>query len=104
TGKGDGGMRALPRTGAGHRPIESVVIDEGFGCLDRQGRQVWCPIKRSSAVWFKEQINAYHVVAAGRGLVDGQPSRPRFVTTGKGPLPTRKRPPDAAREVVPAQN
>lgn len=23
-----------------HRPIESVIIDEGFGCLDRQGRQV----------------------------------------------------------------
>jgi DNA repair exonuclease SbcCD ATPase subunit len=23
-----------------HRPIESVVIDEGFGCLDRHGRQV----------------------------------------------------------------
>ncbi len=22
------------------RPIESVIIDEGFGCLDRQGRQV----------------------------------------------------------------
>lgn len=24
----------------GHRPIESVIIDEGFGCLDRFGRQV----------------------------------------------------------------
>jgi DNA repair protein SbcC/Rad50 len=23
-----------------HRPIESVIIDEGFGCLDRAGRQV----------------------------------------------------------------
>jgi exonuclease SbcC len=23
-----------------HRPIESVIIDEGFGCLDRNGRQV----------------------------------------------------------------
>jgi DNA repair exonuclease SbcCD ATPase subunit len=23
-----------------HRSIESVIIDEGFGCLDRQGRQV----------------------------------------------------------------
>jgi DNA repair exonuclease SbcCD ATPase subunit len=23
----------------GHRPIESVIIDEGFGCLDREGRQ-----------------------------------------------------------------
>src|SRR5262249_19988694 len=23
-----------------HRPIESVIIDEGFGCLDRPGRQV----------------------------------------------------------------
>jgi exonuclease SbcC len=23
-----------------HRPIESVIIDEGFGCLDTQGRQV----------------------------------------------------------------
>src|SRR3954447_11262913 len=23
-----------------HRPIESVIIDEGFGCLDNQGRQV----------------------------------------------------------------
>jgi exonuclease SbcC len=23
-----------------HRPIESVIIDEGFGCLDAQGRQV----------------------------------------------------------------
>jgi DNA repair exonuclease SbcCD ATPase subunit len=23
-----------------HRPIESVIIDEGFGCLDRFGRQV----------------------------------------------------------------
>jgi DNA repair exonuclease SbcCD ATPase subunit len=23
-----------------HRPIESVIIDEGFGCLDQQGRQV----------------------------------------------------------------
>jgi DNA repair exonuclease SbcCD ATPase subunit len=23
-----------------HRPIESVIIDEGFGCLDRQGRQI----------------------------------------------------------------
>ncbi len=23
-----------------HRPIESVIIDEGFGCLDRSGRQV----------------------------------------------------------------
>jgi DNA repair exonuclease SbcCD ATPase subunit len=23
-----------------HRPIETVIIDEGFGCLDRQGRQV----------------------------------------------------------------
>src|SRR5205807_8838643 len=23
-----------------HRPIKSVIIDEGFGCLDRQGRQV----------------------------------------------------------------
>jgi exonuclease SbcC len=23
-----------------HRPIESVIIDEGFGCLDHQGRQV----------------------------------------------------------------
>ena len=23
-----------------HRPIESVIIDEGFGCLDRKGRQV----------------------------------------------------------------
>jgi DNA repair exonuclease SbcCD ATPase subunit len=24
----------------GHRPIESVIIDEGFGCLDRNGRHV----------------------------------------------------------------
>ncbi len=24
----------------GHRPIESVIIDEGFGCLDREGRQI----------------------------------------------------------------
>ena len=47
-----------------HRPIESVIIDEGFGCLDRFGRQVmieelknlrtqiavycWCRIKRNS--------------------------------------------------------
>jgi DNA repair exonuclease SbcCD ATPase subunit len=23
-----------------HRPLESVIIDEGFGCLDRNGRQV----------------------------------------------------------------
>jgi exonuclease SbcC len=23
-----------------HRPIESVIIDEGFGCLDSQGRQI----------------------------------------------------------------
>lgn len=23
-----------------HRPLECVIIDEGFGCLDRQGRQV----------------------------------------------------------------
>jgi DNA repair exonuclease SbcCD ATPase subunit len=23
-----------------HRPIEAVIIDEGFGCLDREGRQV----------------------------------------------------------------
>jgi DNA repair protein SbcC/Rad50 len=23
-----------------HRPIEAVIIDEGFGCLDRNGRQV----------------------------------------------------------------
>ena len=23
-----------------YRPIESVIIDEGFGCLDRAGRQV----------------------------------------------------------------
>ncbi|HEV3257098.1 MAG TPA: hypothetical protein VG013_09485, partial [Gemmataceae bacterium] len=23
-----------------HRPIESVIIDEGFGCLDKEGRQV----------------------------------------------------------------
>lgn len=23
-----------------HRPVESVIIDEGFGCLDRAGRQV----------------------------------------------------------------
>jgi DNA repair exonuclease SbcCD ATPase subunit len=23
-----------------HRPIESVIIDEGFGCLDRNARQV----------------------------------------------------------------
>jgi len=23
-----------------HRPIESVIIDEGFGCLDRNGRQI----------------------------------------------------------------
>jgi DNA repair exonuclease SbcCD ATPase subunit len=23
-----------------HRPIESVIIDEGFGCLDQQGRQI----------------------------------------------------------------
>ena len=22
-----------------HRPIESVIIDEGFGCLDKEGRQ-----------------------------------------------------------------
>jgi DNA repair exonuclease SbcCD ATPase subunit len=22
-----------------HRPIESVIIDEGFGCLDKDGRQ-----------------------------------------------------------------
>jgi DNA repair exonuclease SbcCD ATPase subunit len=26
--------------GQQHRSIESVIIDEGFGCLDRQGRQV----------------------------------------------------------------
>ncbi|QDU22119.1 AAA family ATPase [Urbifossiella limnaea] len=26
--------------GRQHRPIESVIIDEGFGCLDRAGRQV----------------------------------------------------------------
>jgi DNA repair exonuclease SbcCD ATPase subunit len=26
--------------GKQHRPIESVIIDEGFGCLDRAGRQV----------------------------------------------------------------
>ncbi len=25
--------------GRQHRPIQSVIIDEGFGCLDRQGRQ-----------------------------------------------------------------
>jgi exonuclease SbcC len=24
----------------GQRPIESVIIDEGFGCLDREGRQI----------------------------------------------------------------
>src|SRR6058998_3369475 len=23
-----------------HRPIESVIIDEGFGCLDKSNRQV----------------------------------------------------------------
>src|SRR5262249_52158575 len=23
-----------------HRPLEAVIIDEGFGCLDRQGRHV----------------------------------------------------------------
>lgn len=26
--------------GKQHRPVESVIIDEGFGCLDRNGRQV----------------------------------------------------------------
>ncbi len=25
--------------GQSHRPIESIIIDEGFGCLDREGRQ-----------------------------------------------------------------
>jgi hypothetical protein len=32
--------RAVEYASRQHRPIESVIIDEGFGCPDRQGRQV----------------------------------------------------------------
>src|SRR5207253_10161453 len=36
-----------------HRPIESVIIDEGFGCLDHVGRQVMIQEMRNLAQYMK---------------------------------------------------
>jgi DNA repair exonuclease SbcCD ATPase subunit len=78
-----------------HRPIESVIIDEGFGCLDRDGRQVMiqelqnlrghlkCILVVSHQEEFAEAFNDGYRFE----LIDGTT---RVTRVGKGPSEPRE--------------
>ena len=54
-----------------HRPIESVIIDEGFGCLDRQGRQVMIQELQN----LRGQLPVHSARVAPGGVRGGVPGR-----------------------------
>ncbi|HWE40831.1 MAG TPA: SMC family ATPase [Isosphaeraceae bacterium] len=53
-----------------HRPIESVIIDEGFGCLDREGRQVMIQELQS----LREQVRRIILVSHQEEFADAFPA------------------------------
>jgi DNA repair exonuclease SbcCD ATPase subunit len=57
-----------------HRPLESVIIDEGFGCLDREGRQVMIQELHN----LKGQLRCILVVSHQEEFADAFPDGYRF--------------------------
>ena len=58
-----------------HRPIESVIIDEGFGCLDREGRQVMIQELQN----LRGQLKRILLVSHQEEFADAFPDGYRFV-------------------------
>ena len=61
-----------------HRPIESVIIDEGFGCLDRQGRQVMIQEFQN----LREHLRCILLVSHQEEFADAFPDGYRFEMEG----------------------
>ena len=61
-----------------HRPIESVIIDEGFGCLDREGRQVMIQEIRN----LQGQLRCVLLVSHQEEFADAFPQGYRFELDG----------------------
>ena len=54
-----------------HRPIESVIIDEGFGCLDRNGRQAMIQELQSLRGFIKRILLVSHQEEFADAFPDG---------------------------------
>jgi DNA repair exonuclease SbcCD ATPase subunit len=61
-----------------HRPIESVIIDEGFGSLDREGRQVMIQELQN----LRGQLRCILLVSHQEEFADAFPDRYRFELQG----------------------
>jgi len=61
-----------------HRPIESVIIDEGFGCLDRAGRQVMIQELQN----LRGQLRCILLVSHQEEFADAFPDGYRFELQG----------------------
>lgn len=57
-----------------HRPIESVIIDEGFGCLDREGRQMMIQELQN----LRTSLNCILLVSHQEEFADAFPDGYRF--------------------------
>src|SRR5207253_11417702 len=57
-----------------HRPIESVIIDEGFGCLDRSGRQVMIQVLQN----LRGHLHCILLVSHQEEFADAFPDGYRF--------------------------
>jgi DNA repair exonuclease SbcCD ATPase subunit len=68
-----------------HRPIESVIIDEGFGCLDRQGRQVMIHELQN----LREHMRCILLVSHQEEFADAFPNGYRFELTNGSTEVTR---------------
>jgi DNA repair exonuclease SbcCD ATPase subunit len=71
-----------------HRPIESVIIDEGFGCLDRQGRQVMIQELHN----LKGQLRCILLVSHQEEFADAFPDGYRFELVDGSTVATRFQP------------
>ena len=61
-----------------HRPIESVIIDEGFGCLDRDGRQMMIQELQN----LRTSLNCILLVSHQEEFADAFPDGYRFALEG----------------------
>jgi DNA repair exonuclease SbcCD ATPase subunit len=68
-----------------HRPIESVIIDEGFGCLDRQGRQVMIQELQN----LRGQLNCVLLVSHQDEFIEAFPNSYRFELQAGSTVVTR---------------
>jgi DNA repair exonuclease SbcCD ATPase subunit len=57
-----------------HRAIKSVIIDEGFGCLDREGRQVMIQELNN----LRDQLQCIALVSHQEEFADAFPDGYRF--------------------------